>query len=221
MRRSVHSLGVSLLGLTLWICSLTVRGIAQPTPVPNLDDWINEAEVIVIGRVLAPQETVTADEGPSDSHNMTATIHVDHVLKGSADSQVLAIKYQGYPHPEKSNTVLPSRYNLLDNQYGLIFLTRKKEDIYTFADPYQGLIPVTSRTVRLVETAHTAKEKVEAELFASLSDANPKIAMASLTQVRFLGVEQFIKPLHGIASSTDPVSQGLAFSALIKLGDYS
>jgi hypothetical protein len=152
---------------------------------------------------------------------MTASIHVDRVLKGSVDSQVVAIEYQGYPHTEKSNTVFPSRYNLLDNQYGLIFLTRKKDGIYTFADPYQGLVPITSRTVRLIETAHTAKEKVQAELFASLSDANPNIAKAALAQVQLLGVEQFITPLHGLASATEPESQGLAFAALIKLGDYS
>lgn len=220
-RRIVRSIGGGLVALTLWDCSPKNRIMAQPAPLPSLKQWSDESNAVVIGRVSEVHELGPSGQGSPEFQRMTASVRVDHVFKGRVDAEVLTIEYNGYPHAKGSNTVYPNIYVLRPDMYGILFLTSLRDGVYTFADPYRGLIATTSRRVGLAQTAHTTEEKVEAELFASLSDADSGLAQSTLGVVRGLGRERFIAPLHALVSSTDPEVQGLALAALIKLLDYS
>jgi hypothetical protein len=69
--------------------------------------------------------------------------------------------------------------------------------------------------------AHTTEGKLEAELFASLSDPDRIVAQTALRQVANLEKVRSTQALRKIATSSDPESQSLAYAALINLGDYS
>ncbi len=54
-----------------------------------------------------------------------------------------------------------------------------------------------------------------------MSDPNREVARAALVQVANLGSVQSTQPIRNIATAGDPEFQGLAYVALLRLGDYS
>ena len=121
------------------------------------------------------------------------------------------------------------------NEYAVFFLQRRHDSIYKFADSHTAAIPVTGVEVPTTGAARTAESKVQLYLFASLSDPDPKLAEIALawvdtltysTKIRMKGAQNQAEKaptfvLQQLASSPDPDVQGLAFAALVKMGDRS
>ena len=197
----------------------TVAGGATgyPMPVPNVRYLEEQSTLIVKGRVLTVNVLGSvkkpADNGALTLQQMTASIKVDSVLKGTLAGGVVNVEF--LRNPDVLATTLD------ENEYALLFLTRVADGRYTFADPQVGKMPITSRNVSLAGTAQTTAGKIEAVLFASLSDPNREVARAALVQVANLGSVQSTQAIRNIATAGDPEFQGLAYVALLRLGDYS
>jgi HEAT repeats len=188
-----------------------------PMPVPNVRYLEEQSTLIVKGRVLTVN-ALGSVEKPTDNgaltlQQMTASVQIDSVLKGTLGGGVVNVGF--LRNPDVLATTLD------ENEYALLFLTRAADGRYTFADPQVGKMPITSRNVPFAGKAQTTAGKIEAVLFASLSDPNREVARAALVQVANLGSVQSTQPIRNIATAGDPEFQGLAYVALVRLGDYS
>lgn len=226
---------VGLAVLTSLISGLTVSTLAQPVPIEDVRRFAHESTLILKGRVLEVHEVGTGGIVSSTLQSLnqaTASVQVDSVLKGEAKPGIITVEFQ---QNHSGNSVYANEYSLSQSEYALFFLTGGRNGRYTFADRYTGAIPITSRNIPLAEAAHTTEGKLEAYLFASLSDPDREVAATALHQVKTLALlmqidkERFenwaevlpSQALRKIADSDDPESQGLAYAALINLGDYS
>ena len=188
-----------------------------PMPVLNVRYLADESAVIAKGRVLTVNELGTvkqqAQNGALAFQQMTATVKVDQVLKGTVPGGVITVEFSRNPDALAAT--------LDQNDYALLFLAGTRNGAYTFADPQVGKMPITSRNVSLAG-AQTTEAKLEAVLFASLADPGREVARAALVQVANLGSVKSTQAIRNIATaSSDPDFQGLAYIALIRLGDYS
>ena len=186
-------------------------------PVLNVRNLAEESTVIVKGRVLNVKELGTikeqADNGALTFQKTTASVRVDKVLKGTVQGRVINVEFL------KNPDVLAM--NLEENEYALLFLKAGHDGRYTFVDPQVSKMPITSQNVPSTDAAQTTAGKLEAELLASLSDRDRAVARAALVQVANLGSVQSTKAIRDIATASDPDFQGLAYIALLRLGDYS
>ena len=194
-----------------------IGAAGYPMPVLNVRYLAGQSAVIVKGRVLTVNQLGSIKQqtanGTLTFRQMTASVRVDEILKGKVEGGVVAVEFL------KNPDVLAT--NLEENEYALLFLTVGKDGRYMFADPQTGKMPITSQKVPSAATAGTTADKLEAELFASLADPDREVARAALIQVANLGTVRSTQPLRNIASSSDPDFQGLAYIALLRLGDYS
>jgi len=235
MRWASPSLIVRLAVLVSLAGSLTISVMAQPMPVPDVLYWVHESKLIVIGRILDVRGSEGAQTVP---HRAVASVQIESVLKGEVKGGEITVAYQETytSKTHRQNTVYPNEYSLQKNQFGILYLTRDNNGKCTFADPYEGLEPITTQTVPLAALSSTPEERVETELFASLSDPDRSVAALSLQLVNNLAsvVQLHNKPkgtkggevppteaLRKIADSSNQELQGLAFAGLIHLGDYS
>ena len=192
-------------------------GTAYPTPVLNVRYLAERSGVIVKGRVLEVNETGTIEEptenGSLTFHEMAASFQVDSVLKGNVEAKVITVEFLENPE------VLA--LTLEQNEYALLFLKSGQDGKYSFAVPQVGKMAITSQNVPLAETAQTTAGKLEAELMASLSDPDREVARTALEQVGDLGSVRSTQAIRDIASGGAPDIQGIAYRALLGLGDYS
>jgi len=190
---------------------------SYPGPVLNVRYLAEESAEIVKGRVLDVDETGTIEKQAGDSlvtsHKMTASFQVDSVLKGKVEAKVISIDFFLEPG-------VPS-VTLEQNEYVLLFLKNAQTGSYTFADPQVGKMAITSRNVPLAEAVQTPAGKLEAELFASLSDPDSEVVRAGLEQVGNLESVRSTLAIRDAATSRVPEFQGLAHIALLRLRDYS
>ena len=188
-----------------------------PMPVQNVRYLAEESAVIVKGRVLKVEETGTVKQQSSNGaltfQKTIAFVRIDKVLKGTVQGQVIMVEFLRNPD------VLA--IDLQHNEYDLLFLTAGQDGRYMFIDPQVGKMPITSQNVPSTDAAQTTAGKLEAELFASLSDPDRDVARTALVQVANLGHVQSTSAIRDIATSGSPDFQGLAYIALLRLGDYS
>jgi HEAT repeat protein len=180
-------------------------GVGTPTPVRNVRYLAEQSAVIVKGRVLSVTQVGTNEK--------TASFQADSVLKGNVPTKIITVAFS-------ESTGAPS-VALESNEYALLFLSKGRNESYAFADPQVGKLPITSRDVPSADAAPTTSGKLEAVLFASLSDPEAEVARTALQQVGNLGSVRSTLAIRDIAASGPPDSQGLAYIALLKLGDYS
>jgi hypothetical protein len=196
----------------------SLRGAtAYPTPVPNVVYLADQAGVIVKGRVLEVNETgiITkpAEDGLVTLHEMAASVQVDSVLKGKVEAKVIMVDWL----EDRDALVL----TLEPNEYALLFLNSGEDGKYTFADYQVGKLLITSQNVASAEGSRNTEGRLEAQLMASLSDADRDVARTALEQVGNLGKVRSTDAIRIIASDDTPEFQGLAYRALLRLGDYS
>jgi hypothetical protein len=188
---------------------------SRPAPGPrNVRDLAEQATVIVKGRVLEVSDVGTVEKQASAFRDLRVSFQVDSVLKGKVAAKVITVEIF-------ENRDDWWRFTLNRNEYALLFLTGGQNGRYTFPDPRSGKMPITSQDVPLADAAQTTAGKLEAELFASFSDPDQKVARVALEQVGSLRRVLSTQPIRDIANHGAPEFQGLAHIALLKLGDYS
>ncbi len=192
-------------------------GTAYPAPVLNVRYLAERSGVILKGRALEVNETGTIEKPTANGlltfHEMAASFQVDSVLKGNVEAKVITVEFL-------KNPAVPA-LTLQQNEYALLFLNRGQDGKYSFVDPQVGKMAITSQNVPLAETAQTTPGKLEAELMASLSDTDSEVARTALEQVGNLGSVRSTQAIRDIASGGAPDTQGIAYAALLRLGDYS
>lgn len=197
--------------------SSLLRVAGYPMPVQNVLHLASQSTEIVRGRVLEVRASGTIQKqtgsGLLTFYNKNALFQVDSVLKGKVEANPITVEFLENPE-------IPA-LTLEQDEYALLFLTNGPSGAYTFADPQVGKMPITSAGVPSLELAQTTAGKLEAVLLASLSDPNPEIARAALEQMANLEHIQSTQPIRDIATSGPPEFQGLAYIALLRLGDYS
>ena len=190
---------------------------SHPMPVQNVRYLEGQSTLIVKGRVLTVNQLGTIKKPTGDGaltfQQMTASVQVDEVLKGTLGSGVVTVEFL------RNSGGLTT--TLDQDEYALLFLTAAPDGGYTFADPQIGKMPITSRNVPAAGASQTTAGKIEAELFASLCDPNREVSRTALVQVANLGSVQSTQAIRNIATAGDPEFQGLAYAALLRLGDYS
>ncbi len=188
-----------------------------PMPVPNVRYLADQSSVIVKGRVLQVSELGTTqrqtENGALTFHRVSASFQVDSVLKGNVGAKIITVEFLQNPN------VLA--LTLENNEYALLFLTSSSNGSYQFADPQVGKMAITNQIVPSAESAKTTEGKLEAELIASLSDPDHDVAWTALKQIGNLGSVRSTQALREIATTGTPEFQGLAYAALLRLGDYS
>jgi len=177
-------------------------GVGRPAPVLNVRYLAEQSAVIVKGRVLSVNQVGTSKK--------SASFEADAVLKGKVPTRLITVEF--------SETLGVA---LEPGEYALLFLKNVKNGSYAFADPQVGKMAITSKDVPSAEVAQTTAGKLEAVIFASLSDPDPEVARTALEQVGSLRKVQSTLAIREIAMSGPADLQGLAYVALLKLGDYS
>jgi len=140
-------------------------------------------------------------------------VRVDSVLKGKVEGDVITVELL-------NNSEVPA-LTLSRDEYVLLFLKNGHGGSYVLADPQVGKMPVTSQKVSPANGSQTTQEKLEAELFASLSDPSREVARTALEQLGNLGHVRSTRAIQYIATLGAPESQALAHIALLGLRDYS
>jgi hypothetical protein len=190
---------------------------AYPTPVPNVAYLADQSGVIVKGRILEVNETGTITKATEDGlvtlHEMAASVQVDNVLKGNVEAKVITVDWL----EDRGALVL----TLEQDEYTLLFLNSGKDGTFTFADAQVGKLPITSQNVPSAEAARDTEGRLEGQLMASLSDPDREVARTALEQVGNLGHVRSTEAIRMIASGSTPDFQGLAYRALLRLGDFS
>jgi len=173
--------------------------------------------VIVKGSVLEVNETRTNEKPTANGfltfHERAASFQVDRVLKGNLEAKVISVEFL-------KNPTVPG-LTLEENEYALLFLNSGQDGKYSFVDPQVGKMAITSQHVPSAEAVETTAGELEAELMASLLDPDSEVARTALEQVGDLGSVRSTQAIRDIASAGAPDMQGIAYSALLKLGDYS
>jgi hypothetical protein len=182
---------------------LTPTSTGYPVPVLNVRDLAEQSTVIVKGRTLKVNQAL---------QEAIALVSVDKALKGRVSGKIIAVRFSRDP--------AGSQMNLEEGEYAMLFLKSNPDGRYSFAEPQAGKIAITSRNVAWADSQTTAV-KLEAELFASLSDSNREVARSALAHVGDLQKVRSTQAIREIAAVGNPDYQGLAYVALLKLGDYS
>ena len=192
-------------------------GAAYPRPVLNVRYLAERSGVILKGRVLQVNETGAIEKSTENGlltfHKMAAFFQVDRVLKGNVEARVIAVEFL-------KNPAVPG-LTLEQNEYALLFLNSGQDGRYSFVDPQVGKMVITSQNVPLAQAAETTAAKLEAELMASLLDPDSEVARTALEQVGDLGSVRSTQAIRDLASRGAPDMQGIAYGALLRLGDYS
>jgi hypothetical protein len=181
--------------------------------VPDVRFLEKCASLIVKGRVLDVRTVGTTEMRGQKTPELAASIQVDSVLKGKVGGGTITIRHPRDP--------FPGGIQLRQGEYALYFLKDSQGGVYTFVDPLTAKMNITSRKVPLANAARTPMEKLEAELFASLSDPVPEVARTALTQLDRVGRKSSAEALQTIAASRDPENRGMAYAGLIYLRNYS
>ena len=182
-------------------------------PVQNIRFLEKDASVIVTGRVLNVRTVGMTTMAGMTTPELITTVQVGRVLKGMVGGSTITIRYPRDP--------LPSGLRLEEGLYVLYFLKQQQNGVYALENPMIGKMNITSRDVPLVDAVRTPVEKIDAELFASLSDPSPEVAKTALKQIGYVGKERSIEALLRVATSRNPENRGMAYAGLLCLGNYS
>ena len=187
---------IGLIALALLGNGFAPLAHSQPMPVPNLHRWVQESPVIVAGKVLAVHEIGTVETETTAATKMVASIRVDRVFKGNVQPGLITVNYQEIRQNGQGNVVtraFPNSYTLVPTQYGLLFLTKPKDQAFSPATDIEGLIRITQRKVPLANSGPTVEDKIEAELYASLSDPDQAVAINAQQLLAVLGLPVYVQ----------------------------
>ncbi len=185
-----------------------------PVPVLNVRRLMEQSSLVVKGRVLAVAPRAGAgEEGSNSQHGMRASVQVDNVVKGASSAGVIAVDYA--ESEQRAGAMLTA------GEYAMLFLVDARQGRYAFANADLPKMAITSASVPSARTAANAADKLEAELTASLSDADADVVRTALVQLGNLESLRSTQALRDLAIGGDSESRGLAHAALLRLKDYA
>lgn len=205
----------------LSILAISPHAVAQPTPLPSFTGLAHKSPVIVKGCVIDVHQLRAKASGATTLRKLSATVKISRRIKGTLQSDQITINDLT---SQSSSSIPPNNYKLSKDECGLFFLAHRANGTYFFAVPYWGKLVVSCRSAPSDPSTRTTVAKLEMELFASLSDPDPAIAKSALLLARIMidpGKTQLTADLHRLAASKSPETRGMAYSALIHLGDLS
>lgn len=188
-------------------------GFSVLGPVPDVRFLEKDSSFIVKGRVLEEHVVGTTEMRGRKTPKLAASVKVDDVLKGKPDASTITIQYAKDP--------LPVGLQLARGECALFFLRDGIGGSFEFVNLMTAKMRVTSRKIPLVESRKTPIEKLEAELYASLSDPDAEVRKTSLDQMDRLGKKASAAALETIATSSSLEDKGMAYAGLFYLRDYS
>jgi HEAT repeats len=191
----------------------TADATGYPVPVLNVRRLMDQASLVVKGRVLAVTPAAGAGEEGGSQRRMSASVQVDNVVKGALRAGAIAIDY--VENEQRAGTMLAA------GEVALLFLVDAPRGRYLFADADLPKMAITSASVPAAKTAATAADKLEAELMASLTDADAEVARTALVQLGHLESVHSTQALRDLATGGDAESRGLAHASLLRLKDYA
>ena len=187
---------------------------AKPIQLPSIQRWVAESDLIIWGRVF---EVTRA--GSEDGRE--AKVQIQGVVKGQVKQDSVRIDYNQPVTDQVESVSSHSLYRVQEKECDLFFLSTDGDGRYKFADAQYGPVRLSCSGAIIPTFVASRAEKIEALIASSLLDPEIDSGGAVSWEIRLLGRPQFVKTLREFSMSEDVPLRGMAFAALVRLGDYS
>jgi hypothetical protein len=187
-------------------------GIAEPVPtgMASVPSLFKSSDLVGVGRTTSVVAAPAAQGAAVDGRVVQATLALDKVYKGPADTGSILIEF-----PDEG-THAPRSFTYAPGEYVLVFL-KKTDHSYAPTDRFFSRFPVSDKSAG----GGAGISGLEQDLLSGLQDPDPKNASGNCLVLQGYDHLTSLDPVRALATATDKALALCAHGLLLRNGDVS